>query len=269
MIRFTARQIVKHKIMWLWLILSVIAVLVLGIWGHVQTVGTSTPFFLMLGNIPIPVSVLLGTSLAAIVIICIIGYSKYYADALKPQQASLIFSKPVSRTQFYFSNFAATLLVSFGYTFIMGILFAIMIAIKAGTFPVLFYIASLIYVPFYVLVYYISVVFFITITKSRLAGGLIGYFILGASTFLLPSSFIYIRHGSGFAGLLTNLSPIWQGVTYFFRYIIPSASGVQQLWLPVLNQGFGMFHWELFGFIIATCAPFFIVSYLLIARREF
>jgi ABC-type transport system involved in multi-copper enzyme maturation permease subunit len=255
--------------MWLWLILSVIAVLVLGIWGDVQSVAGQKPFFLMLGAIPIPVSALLGVSLAAIVIICIIGYSKYYADALNPQQAALIFSKPVSRTQFFFSNFAATILVSFFYTFIMGILFAIMVAIKADIFPVLFYIACLIYVPFYVLVYYISVVFFITVTKSRLAGGLIGYFILGASTFLLPSSFIYLHQGSGFAGLLTNLSPIWQGVTYFFRYIIPSASGVQQLWLPVLQNGFGMFHWKLFGFIIATCAPFFIASYVLVARRKF
>jgi ABC-type transport system involved in multi-copper enzyme maturation permease subunit len=270
MIWFTARQIVKHKIMWVWLILSVLFVLVVGFWGDIQMTADNTPALIINGAVPIPGSLLLLSSLSAIVIICIIAYSKYYADALKPQQAVLIFSKPVSRTQFFFSNFTAVLLVSFLYTLFMGILFAIVTGIKAGAFPILFYLASLIFVPFYVLVCYVSVVFFITITKSRLAGALIGYFILEASSFLIPTSFITLHaHKSVTITGLPHFSPYWRGVVYFFRYIIPSSSGVKQLWMPVLHNGFGMFQWELFGFIIATCAPFFIISYLMATRREF
>jgi ABC-type transport system involved in multi-copper enzyme maturation permease subunit len=268
MIWFTARQIIKHKIMWVWLLLSVLLVLLIGIGGDVQMGAQNGPFLISVGTLFLPVSILLAVSLTVIVIICIIAYSKYYADALKPRQAALIFSKPVSRTQFFFTNFTAVLLVSFLYTFFMGIIFAIMVAIKAGIFPILFYIACLLLVPFYVLVYYISVVFFITITKSRLAGGLIGYFILGASTFLLPASFIFV-HTQTQLTRLGDISPYLRGVIYFFRYVIPSASGVQQLWMPVLQNGFGMFHWGLFGFIIATCGTFFIISYLLVVRREF
>jgi ABC-type transport system involved in multi-copper enzyme maturation permease subunit len=270
MIWFTVRQIVKHKIMWVWLILSVLMVLVIGIWGNVQTAAGNIPLLVMIGKGTIPATMLLRPSLGVIIIICIIAYSKYYADVLKPEQAVLIFSKPVSRTQFFFSNFTAVLLVSLLYTLFMGILFAIVTGIKAGSFPILFYLAGLIYVPFYVLVYYIAVVFFITITKSRLAGALIGYFILGVSPFLLPTSFI-TRHAHSAITItgLPQLSPYAKGVVYFFRYVIPSSSGVKQLWLPVLHNGFGMFHWELFGFIIATCAPFFIISYLMAARREF
>ncbi len=268
MIRFTALQIVKHKIMWVWLILSILLVLIIGIWGDVHTTAKNFPILISMGSTSIPAIFILGFSLTVIVIIDIIAYSRYYADALKPAEAALIFSKPVSRTQFYFSNFAAVLLVSFLYTLFMGILFAILTGIKAGSFPILFYIACLIYVPFYVLVYYISVVFFITITKSRLAGALIGYFILGASTLLLPASFNFIHRHTVLTGL-GHFSPAARGAVYFFRYVIPNAFGVQQLWIPVLNHGFGMFHWKLFGFIIATCAPFFIISYVIIARREF
>lgn len=158
MIRFNCRQLLKHKALWFWPGLYLLFILAIIIWGSIEP-ATNGPFLITLGQFPIPVWAFMFQALAGIVIICVIAYPKHYADTLDPERASLIFSHEVSRTEFFFTDFASILWVSFLYTLFMVVVIAILAGIEAGVFPIQFYVASLIVCPFYILCYYISVVF--------------------------------------------------------------------------------------------------------------
>jgi len=111
------------------------------------------------------------------------------------------------------------------------------------------------------LAYYISIVFFIMVLNSRLAGAVVGYFVTGFSLFLLT--------GDEALTQMHIYSKIAHVAVHVLSYIIPSAAGIIKLMEQVYSQGFGAFQWGPLGFIIASCIPFFVISYYLVRRREF
>jgi len=261
MIRFISRLLLKNKVLWLWPLLGVLLVLVIALWGGVRTTVSSNSFVFLIGKFSIPAYVMMFQTLPVITIISVIGLPKHFSESIGRERAALIFSKSVSRTDFFLYDFASVLIITLFYSLITVVTFAILIAFGAGIFPIQYYIGALILIPFYVLAYYISIVFFIIVTDSRLVGALLGYFVTGFSSFLL--------HGNELLKDLNISSGIAHQAVNVFSYIVPSVAGLQQLWQPILHYGFSNFDWNLFGFIIASCIPFFIVSYYLMSRREF
>ena len=75
------------------------------------------------------------------------------------------------------------------------------------------------------------------------------------------------------------------GLADGLSYLVPSTAGVDKLMVGlempgpdaaampemsgVLINGFVAFNWQLFGFVLLSCLPFFLLSFYLMRRKQF
>lgn len=261
MISLTLRTLFKNKVLWAWPILFLLFVLAVFYWGGVSSAQNSYSFTLVMGGANIPSSMVIPQLTSFVVLLSIIGFPSHFSKNLKPERGSLLLSKPISRTELFFSDFAAMLTVAFSYTLVSIILLAVLVGFEAGIFPVQFFIALLLFLPLLLLTYYITIVLFLILTNSYLAGALLGWIVTGFS-----SIFFNIEQFMKIFGFDSDFA---YGVIDVLSFLIPSAGGVEQLLEQVYSGGFAAFDGGLFAFILASCLPFGILSYYLYLNKEF
>lgn len=261
MIRLTLRTLFKNKVLWAWPGIFLLFILAVFYWGGVTSAQNSYSFTLVMGGTKIPSSMVMSQLTSFVVLLSIIGFPSHFSKNLKPERGSLLLSKPISRTELFFSDFTAMFTVAVSYTLVSIALLAVLLGLEAAIFPIQFFIALLLFLPLLLLTYYITIVLFLILTDSYLAGAILGWIVTGFSSIFFNIERFMKMFGfdSDFAyGLIDALS-----------YLIPSASGVEQLLQQIYSGGFAAFEGGLFAFILTSCLPFGILSYYLYLNKEF
>lgn len=262
MIQFTLRSLLRRKVLWVWPGLFLLFAVVIISWGDISSAQNSYSFMIMIGEAPLPSGIIISQFFISFVtLIAVIGMPGHLAENIKPERASLILSKPISRAELYFSDFVAMLIFSFFYTLISVFLLAIPVAIQAMVFPFQLFGALLLLLPLLLLTYYITIVFFLLLTNSYLGSVLLGYFLTNFSTLFLDTGNLLNMFGLD--------TPFAENLIAVLSYIIPSAGGMQQILESVLSNGFSSFDGGLFLFSLASCLPLLALGYYLIRKKEF
>jgi ABC-type transport system involved in multi-copper enzyme maturation permease subunit len=262
MIRYLLQTHLKNKVLWAWPGIMLLFVSVFFIWGDVSASEKGLLFFLHLGDLKIPSSIVLTEFLVSIItLIAIIGLPSPLAENLDPKRASLLLSKPISRTQMFVSHFSGVLLLSLIYMGITVFLLGALTIIKGGFFPVQALSILLIFVPLIIIAYYVTISLFLVLSNSYLAGVILGYFFTGFSGLFLDSDRFLEMLG-------------WQDtsadiIISFFSYLIPSADGFNQIMNVTMAGGYSTFNGSLFVFALSTLLPFALLSYYFFQKKEF
>lgn len=261
MIRLNLYQLFKNKTLWAWPGLFLLFVVAMLYWGDIGAAQNSYSFTVILGGGEIPMSIVMSQLMSLVILICIIGLPNHFSKNLTPERGSLLLSKPISRSEFFFSDFISVSAVLFSYTIISVVLMAILLGIKAAIFPVQFFLGQLLFFPLLIMTYYISIVLFLILTESYLGGALLGWIVTGFSSVFLNSDKIL-----SMLGFQSEFASIFMDV---LSYLIPSAGGIQELIRQVYSGGFSAIDGGLFAFVLASCLPFALLSYYLLQKKEF
>lgn len=261
MIRLTLRTLYKNKILWAWPGIFLLFVLAVFYWGDIGSTQNSYSFMLMLGDGKMPAGMVISQLTGLVVLFSIIGFPNHFAKALEPEQGSLLLSKPISRSDFFFSDFASMLTVAFSYAFLSVVFLAILLGAKAAIFPFQLFIGMLLFLPLLMLTYYITIVLFLILTDSYLAGALLGWLVTNFSSLFLNSEKIL-----GMLGLNTEFV---QTVMDVLSYLIPSATGVEKIMQQLYGGGFSAIDGGLLAFVVVSCLPLGALAYYLYLNKEF
>lgn len=261
MIRYIQRTLVKNKVLWAWPGLFFLFALVIFIWGDISSAQNSYSFLISLGALTLPSQMVISQLISIVVLFGIIGLPSHFADNLKSDRASLLLSKPISRSEFFFSDFAAMLSVTFSYTLICVVFLALLTGIKGAIFPYQFFITLLFFMPLLLLTYYVAIVLFLVVTHSYLAGALLGWLVVSFSPFFL--------NAGQYLDMFGIQSTVIHGILGILSYTIPSAGGIEQLIQGMLRNGFSAFDGGLWVFSLASCLPFGLLGYYLFRKKEF
>ena len=261
MIRLTLRTLYKNKILWAWPGIFLLFTLAAFYWGDISSAQNSHSFKLLMGGGQIPAGMVMSQLTGFVVLFSIIGFPNHFAKALKPERGSLLLSKPISRSQFFLSDFASMLIVAVSYSFLSVALLAILLGAKAAIFPIQLLIGILLFLPLMMLTYYITIVLFLILTNSYLAGALLGWMVTGFSSFFLNGEKILTMFG-----LNTDFA---QTTLEVFSYLIPSSAGVEMILRQIYGGGFSAIDGGLLSFVLASCLPFGALGYYLYLNKEF
>ncbi len=261
MTRLILRTLLKNKVLWAWPGLFLLFTLVIFVWGDISSAQNSYSFMISLGVASLPSQMVITQLVSITVLFGIIGLPSHFANNLKSDRAGLLLSKPISRSDFFLSDFAAMLSVTFSYTLICVIFLALLTGIKGAIFPYQFFFSLLLFMPLLLLTYYVAIVLFLVITHSYLAGALLGWLAVSFSPLFLNSD--------QYLEMFGIQSTIIHGILGLLSYITPSAGGIEQLMQDVLTNGLSAFDGSLFLFVLASCLPFGLLSYYLFCRKEF
>lgn len=261
MIRFTLRSLYKNKTLWAWPGLSLLFVLAIAYWGDIASAHNSHSFILLLGDGRIPAPMAISQLTSFIVLFSIIGFPNHFAKALKPERGALLLSKPISRSEFFFADFASMITVTVSYALITVALLAALVGLKGGIFPGQLLAGLLIFLPLQILTYYITIVLFLILTNSYLGGALLGWLVTGFSGLFLNSDKVLQYFGWDSAWVQTTLDTL--------SYLIPSSSGVEKLLGQIYKGGFAALDGGMLAFVLASCLPLAALSYYLFLNKEF
>lgn len=261
MIKFNLRQLFKNKTLWAFPGLFLLFTIIMFIWGDITAAGNSYSFGIMMGGAQIPFSMVIPQLTGLVTLFCIIGLPNHFAKNLTSERGSLLLSKPVSRVQYFFSDFASVLTVLFSYTLFSVALIAILAAVKAVIFPVQFLLGMLLFLPLIILTYYITIVLFLMLTESYLAGALLGWFVTGLSSALLNSDKLLSMLGINSKITKTTLDVL--------SYLIPSSEGFSKIIGQIYSGGFATIDGSLLVFALVTCLPLGALSFYLYLNKEF
>lgn len=261
MTRFTLRTLFKNKTLWAWPILFLLFAAAVFAWWDIAPAQNGQTFMFLFGGATLPAGKVIPQLFSFVVLIGIIGFPNHFAKNIEAERAALLLSKPVSRSEMFFSDLAAMLTTSFCYTFISVVILGILVGIKAAIFPFQFYLGMFLFFPLQLFTFYIAIVLFLILTDSYLGGAILGWIVVGLSSFFLNSDMILDKLGFHSTFVHTTFE--------VFSYFIPSAAAVHKITSHIFISGFSSFEWSLFGFILASILPFGILSYYLFLKKEF
>lgn len=280
MFKLNAKLLLKNRTLWAWPIIAVLLAVIFGIYGDIQSAGNSYSFMLGVGDNMLPSSFLMSSVLGFFLLIAVIGVPFHLSKNLSSERASLVLSKPISRSDFFFAEFAAVLTVVTFYTLFSIAVLAVLLFLEANIFPYQLYLAILLYIPLYFFVIYDSIVLLMILTESYLASVLIAYLLIAPISGFLFNAEQLLRFFGWDSELIVR-------ITDGLSYLIPSSGAVEELFFSVnrggapggevslsqmasgvLNNGFAAFDWQVFGFTLISCVPFFLLSYYLMRRKE-
>lgn len=262
MIRFIVDSLLKNKVLWAWPGLFVLFAGGIFIYGDITAATDSASFMIDMGGLSLPPGMIVSQLISLTTLIVIIGLPTHFANNIESERASMLLSKPVSRSEFFLSDFAAILGVIYLYTLVTILVLALLTGIEAAIFPFQFFAGLFLFLPLLLLTYYITITLFLVLTNSYLSGVIIGYF----TTELLSSLFL---NGESVLNMLGYQSDFAHGVFDVLSFLIPSSAAVEQILSGVLQSGFSDFDGGLLAFSLASCLPFFALGYYLFLRKEF
>ena len=126
MIRYTIRTLLKNKTLWAWPGIFILFVIVITIWGGVSADPSGYSYAINLGGVPLPTGIVINQLVSITILIAIIGIPTHFSEHLKPERASLLLSKPISRDELFLSDFAGVFAFCFAYTLISVLLLTLL-----------------------------------------------------------------------------------------------------------------------------------------------
>jgi ABC-2 type transport system permease protein len=157
--------------------------------------------------------------------------SSFVPDMLKKGHIDLLLSKPISRTKIVFGHFfAATLLVLFSFTFLLGSIW-ILISAKTGYWNVTF-LYSIFWFTLIFAVLYSSVILFGLLSRSNVLTLIINMLLFFPTTFLLYLANTYFQ--SDQKGIV--FGPVAEALIKFFYQILPKAWDLQDISVLYVTQ---------------------------------
>jgi len=262
MIRYLLQTHLKNKILWAWPGIVLLFISVIFIWGDVSTAQNNYSFIIHIGEFQMPSGMFISQFLISVItLLAIIGLPSPLAKNLEPERASLLLSKPISRTEMFLSDYAGMLLGVGIYTGITILLLGILTVVKAAIFPYQLFLGILIFLPLIILAYYVTISLFLLLSNSYLTGVILGYFFTGFSGLFLNIDRFLKTLGweDTFADILITV----------FSYLVPSAGGFEQILSKLMMGGFSTIDSGLLGFAVVTCLPFGLISYYFLRKKEF
>lgn len=261
MIRFTIRTLLKNKTLWVWPGIFILFVVTIAVWGGVSADPSSSSYVISLGGLPLPTGIVINQLISITILIAIIGIPTHFSENIKPERASLLLSKPISRDELFLSDFAGVFAFCFAYTLISVLLLTLLTTVHGVLFPMHHAIAIIVFLPLILLSYYITIVLFLILTNSYLGGVLLGYFLTGfSSIFLNVDPFLQ----------MFGLTDTWfETLLQILSYLIPSAEGFQQIMSQIFENGILGLNVSLLGFALVSCLPFALLSFYFFRKKQF
>ena len=261
MIRFTIRTLLKNKTLWAWPGIFILFVAAITMWGRVSADPSSYSYAITLGGLSLPTGIVINQLVSITILIAIIGIPTHFSENIKPERASLLLSKPISRTELFISDFVGVYTFCFAYTLISVLLLTLLTTVHGVLFPLHHAIAIIVFLPLILLSYYITIVLFLILTNSYLGGVLLGYFLTGfSSLFLNVDPFLQ----------MFGLTDTWfETILQILSYLIPSAEAFQQIMIQIFDSGFSGIDASLLGFSFVSCVPFALLAYYLFQKKQF
>lgn len=186
---------------------------------------------------------------------CILGFSKTFMETLN--SASLIFSKPISRTDFMLENTQGIFLLTFFYCFCTCFLFSILFLLKSGVIPYQFVLAILL-LPIAIIALYSLVTFLALSFESYPLTVFISFIYVGFQPMLSNSEMAQLNFGIENANILKLIEGLF--------FVFPNIYGGIQLMSEYIRGDFEIM--SVFQ-ILLSCVPIFIFSLFLIKRKDF
>ena len=157
--------------------------------------------------------------------------SSFVPDMLKKGHIDLLLSKPISRTKIVLGHFiAATLLVLFSFTFLLGSIW-ILISAKTGYWnPSFLY--SILWFTLIFAVLYSSVILFGLLSRSNILTLIINMLLFFPTTFLLYLANTYFQ--SDQKGIV--FGPVAEALLKFFYQLLPKAWDLQDISVLYVTQ---------------------------------
>ena len=261
MIRFTIRTILKNKILWAWPGIFVLFAAATFYWGGISPSAEGASFVFNFGKASLPSGMVMSQITSFVVLMGIIGFPNHFAKALEPERASLMLSNPISRSEFFFSDLAAMVTISLAYAFLSVFPMAILLGIEGGIFPMQFFLTMLLFLPLLLLTYYVTIVLFLILTDSYLAGALLGWIVTGFSSLFLNIEKVLTTFGINSETIHTTMDVL--------SFLIPSSAAIQQVMQAAYGGGFTAIDGSLLAFALATFLPMTALSYYLYLNKEF
>ena len=101
------KLLLKNKVLWAWPVIAILLALFGGWYVGIQPAGNDHSFLFGFDGTPsLPTAFMIDGLTGFFVLIAVIGLPSHFSKNLESNRASLLLSKPVSRTDFFFSEFA-------------------------------------------------------------------------------------------------------------------------------------------------------------------
>ena len=255
MIRFTMRQLFKNGMLLAWPVLAAAFVLIALLFGSTEAAGSNSFVITFTDKFSLDSAMLTMQSFSVIWLIAMVSLPTHLVENLQPERASLLFSKPLSRTDFFVSDIAGVLITASLYSLFTALVIGLYVGFTASVLPVNFLIATLC-IPLYMLALYAAISFMVYLTESYMASVFVVFALQPISMILF--SFDELMPASG--GTLKTIANV-------LNFIIPSTGAAQSLISKVLNNA--SFDLALAGHVIISSLPFFLISYYIMTQKEF
>jgi len=255
MIRFTMHQLFKNSILLAWPILAITFVLIALIFGSTEAAGNNSFVITFTDNISLDSSMLTVQSFSIIWLIAMVSLPTHLVENLQPERASLLFSKPLSRTDFFISDIAGVFIITSLYALITALVFGLYAGMTASIFPVSF-LKAILCIPLYMLALYAAISLMVVLTESYMASVFVVFALQPISMVLF--SFDELMPASG--GMLKAIAGV-------LNYTIPSTGAAQSLISKVLNTA--SLEPALAAHVLISTLPFFLLSYYVMTKKEF
>ncbi|MDZ7758582.1 hypothetical protein [Rhodohalobacter sp.] len=264
MTRFITIQLLRNKILMAWPAMTLLCVLLL-LWYGDAIISDQQEAAIQIGNLMLPQWQIVTSYITLIGLIVLISFPAFLIENLRPERASLLFSKPISRTQFFGSAFAGSMIVTVLYTIVTAGLVLIFFLVKGAGVPGTL-LVGILALPLLVLPYFVTVLLLAIVTKNYLITFFLGYVITALSTFLLVAEELFIA--SGIESQLLFIA-ITTG-----NYVVPGVGPAYELLSIIVNPESitvdeGLNFTSISLHYLASMVPFTGLSYYLINKQEF
>ncbi|MDZ7658955.1 hypothetical protein [Fodinibius sp.] len=261
MIRYTLRTLLKNKTLWAWPGIFMLFVVAITVWGGVSADPSSYSYAINLGGLPLPTGIVINQLVSITILISIIGIPTHFSENIKPERASLLLSKPLSRSELFFSDFMGVFTFCFAYTVISVLLLAVLTTVHGVLFPLHHAIAIIVFLPLILLTYYITIVLFLILTNSYLGAVILGYFLTDFSALFLNADQFLQMFG---------LTDTWfETLLQILAYLIPSSEAFQQIMSQIFDSGFSGVDISLLGFAFVSCVPLALLAFYQFRKKQF
>lgn len=264
MTRYILNQLLRNKILMVWPGVYLVAAVLLTIYasaGYMERGG----YYFAFGEAIMPAEIILTVLNGLVVLVALIALPTHLITNIEPGRASLLFTKPVSRTDFLVSDISATGMVIFGYGILSALFMALFFLIKGGLFPGTI-VLVLLMLPLTVVTYYLNILLLGLLFKNYLLTVFFCYILVTLSGFLFSANELIAGLGieAGFWPALFNVT----------KYLIPGAGASSALSESFLRSAdetvsFHLQHTKLLLQYLISLIPFTLWAYYVIRKREF
>ncbi len=264
MTRYILNQLLRNKVLLAWpgaILLFFLLFMVYASTGYAGEAGYIFEF----GEAALPAGFLMTALTGVILLIVLIALPTHLITNTEPGRASLLLTKPISRTDYFLSDLSAVAIITFGYSIFSIALFALFFLIKGTVFPVSI-LLGLAALPFTVMAYYINILLLGLLFKNYLLTVFFCYILAGVSNLLFSIREVLTGSGIEPGTMITILE--------MAQYVIPGVGPSSAVSEGLFNSGahgldLSILSFGLIAHYFVSLIPFTAWAYYIIRNRNF